>query len=87
MFSLLQLFLPQRYLCISTVGVERVVGGKTFFWSGRYHDDMNTRTTVDTQLNVLENFSPKVPEEFQDSQVVVIGNLHPAGCKLPITTT
>jgi len=69
-------------LGISTVGVERVVGGKTFFWSGRYHDDMNTRTTVDTQLNVLENFSPKVPEEFQDSQVVVIGNLHPAVQKM-----
>ncbi len=62
---------------IDLSGVEKVVGGKTFFWSGRYHDDMNTRTTLDTQLNVLENFSPVVPENYKDSKVVVIGNLHP----------
>lgn len=63
---------------IDLSGVETVQGGKTFFWSGRYHDDMNTRTTLDTQLNVLENFSPVVPENYTDSKVVVIGNLHPA---------
>ena len=71
-------------LGINADGVEKVKGGKTFFWSGRYHDDMNTRTTMDTQLNVLENFSPKVPEIFQDSEVVVIGNLHPAVQKMAL---
>ena len=71
-------------LGINADGVEKVKGGKTFFWSGRYHDDMNTRTTMDTQLNVLENFSPKVPEAFQDSEVVVIGNLHPAVQKMAL---
>lgn len=65
-------------LGISASGVEQVKGGKTFFWSGRYHGDMNTRTTMDTQLNVLENFSPKIPEEFRDCEVTIIGNLHPA---------
>lgn len=65
-------------LGISASGVEQIKGGKTFFWSGRYHDDMNTRTTMDTQLNVLENFSPKIPEEFRDCEVTIIGNLHPA---------
>ena len=65
-------------LGISASGVEQVKGGKTFFWSGRYHDDMNTRTTMDTQLNVLENFSPKIPEEFRDCEITIIGNLHPA---------
>ena len=64
-------------LGIDIEGVEKVKGGKTFFWSGRYHDDMNTRTTLETQLNVLEHFSPQVPEEFQSSEIVMIGNLHP----------
>lgn len=64
-------------LGIDTTGVEQVKGGKTFFWHGRYHDDMNTRTTLETQLNVLENFTPQVPDTFRDAAVVVIGNLHP----------
>ena len=63
---------------IDLSGVETVKGGKTFFWHGRYHDDMNTRTTLDTQLNVLADFTPVVPPEFRDSNVVMIGNLHPA---------
>ncbi len=71
-------------LGVDATGVEKVAGGKTFFWSGRYHDDMNTRTTLDTQLNVLENFSPKVPQGFKDSEVVVIGNLHPAVQKMAL---
>lgn len=62
---------------IDLTGVEKVVGGKTFFWSGRYHDDMNTRTTLETQLNVLENFTPVIPENYKESRVVVLGNLHP----------
>lgn len=71
-------------LGINADGVERVQGGKTFFWSGRYHDDMNTRTTLDTQLNVLEHFSPQIPAEFKDSEVVVIGNLHPGVQKMTL---
>ncbi|MGB1448973.1 MAG: PfkB family carbohydrate kinase [Flavobacteriaceae bacterium] len=71
-------------LGINADGVEQVKGGKTFFWSGRYHDDMNTRTTMDTQLNVLEHFTPQVPEAFRDSEVVVIGNLHPAVQKMAL---
>ena len=65
-------------LGIDLSGVETIKGGKTFFWHGRYHDDMNTRTTLDTQLNVLADFTPVVPPEFRDSNVVMIGNLHPA---------
>lgn len=71
-------------LGINADGVERVKGRKTFFWSGRYHDNMNTRTTMDTQLNVLESFSPQIPAEFKDSEVVVIGNLHPGVQKMAL---
>lgn len=58
-------------------GVEQLQGEKTFFWSGKYHNDLNTRTTLDTQLNVLTKFQPKVPENFKDSSVVLLGNLDP----------
>ncbi|GGE33823.1 PfkB family carbohydrate kinase [Psychroflexus planctonicus] len=63
---------------INLEGLEVVPGGKTFFWSGRYHNDMNSRDTLDTQLNVLADFQPKVPEKFQDAEIVMLGNLHPA---------
>lgn len=63
---------------VNVEGVEKVEGGKTFFWHGRYHDDMNTRTTIDTQLNVLSDFSPVVPQAFKKSGIVMVGNLHPA---------
>lgn len=66
-----------RKLDVDTSGVEQVSGGKSFFWSGRYHDNMNTRTTLDTQLNVLENFTPNVPDKYRNSEVMMIGNLHP----------
>jgi sugar/nucleoside kinase (ribokinase family) len=66
-----------RKLDVDTTGVEQVSGGKSFFWSGRYHDNMNTRTTLDTQLNVLENFTPNVPDNYRNSDVMMIGNLHP----------
>lgn len=59
-------------------GVERRKGEKSFFWSGRYHNDMNTRDTLDTQLNVLENFSPIVPEEDRGADFLMLGNLTPA---------
>ena len=62
---------------IDTEGVEIVKGGKTFFWSGKYHNDMNTRDTLVTELNTLANFEPKVPESFKDAPVVMLGNLHP----------
>lgn len=58
-------------------GLEIVEDGKTFFWSGKYHNDMNTRDTLVTDLNVLADFNPKVPEAFKDSEVVMLGNLHP----------
>ena len=51
---------------------------KTFFWSGRYHMDMNTRDTLDTQLNVLANFQPVVPDSYQGAEFLMLGNLAPA---------
>ena len=62
---------------IDISGVEIVSGGATFFWSGKYHDDMNIRTTLDTQLNVLENFKPKIPEHLKSPDFVMLGNLSP----------
>ena len=60
-----------------TQGVEVVAGGKTFFWSGRYHNDMNSRDTLVTELNVLETFDPKVPAAYQDCEFLMLGNLAP----------
>jgi len=74
---------PQEYIDllrnknIDVSGLEVVPGGKTFFWSGRYHNDLNSRDTLDTQLNVLADFNPVVPENFKDADVVMLGNLHP----------
>lgn len=74
---------PQSYLDmmnakgINTEGVEIIKEGKTFFWSGKYHNDMNSRDTLITELNVLEHFKPVVPESFKDAEVVMLGNLHP----------
>ena len=74
---------PQSYLDmmnskgINTDGVEIIKEGKTFFWSGKYHNDMNSRDTLVTELNVLENFEPVVPENFKDADIVMLGNLHP----------
>ena len=58
-------------------GIEVVEKGKTFFWSGKYHNDMNTRDTLITDLNVLADFNPQVPENYRDAEVVMLGNLHP----------
>ncbi len=74
---------PQSYLDmmnskgIDTSGIEIIKEGKTFFWSGKYHNDMNSRDTLVTELNVLENFQPVVPEKFKDAPIVMLGNLHP----------
>ena len=62
---------------IDVSGIEVVEDGKTFFWRGRYHNDMNSRDTLETQLNVLENFNPVVSEDYKDADVVMLGNLHP----------
>jgi sugar/nucleoside kinase (ribokinase family) len=59
-------------------GVEIVKEGKSFFWSGRYHTDMNSRDTLITDLNVLEQFNPQLPESYQDCQYLMLGNLAPA---------
>ena len=74
---------PQSYLDmmeskgINTDGIEIVKDGKTFFWSGKYHNDMNSRDTLVTELNVLEHFKPVVPEEFKNAEIIMLGNLHP----------
>lgn len=62
---------------INTEGIEVVKDGKTFFWSGRYHNDMNSRDTIVTELNVLADFTPIVPTAFKDAAIVMLGNLHP----------
>ncbi len=62
---------------IDTSAIEIVKGGKTFFWKGRYHNDLNSRDTLETQLNVLGDFNPVVPDKYKDSEIVVLGNLHP----------
>ncbi|MEL0651885.1 MULTISPECIES: PfkB family carbohydrate kinase [unclassified Algibacter] len=62
---------------IDISGIEIVKEGKTFFWSGKYHNDMNSRDTLITELNTLEDFNPVVPENYKDAEVVMLGNLHP----------
>jgi sugar/nucleoside kinase (ribokinase family) len=58
-------------------GVEKIPGEKSFFWSGRYHEDMNTRDTLVTDLNVLSRFNPQVPESYQGAEFLMLGNLMP----------
>jgi sugar/nucleoside kinase (ribokinase family) len=62
---------------ISTEGLQIKQGEKTFFWSGKYHEDMNSRDTLDTQLNVLSTFDPVIPESYQDCEFLMLGNLMP----------
>jgi sugar/nucleoside kinase (ribokinase family) len=62
---------------INIDGVEIVSGGKSFFWSGRYHHDMNSRDTLATELNVLTQFEPKVPSDYKEADVLLLGNLNP----------
>ena len=74
---------PQEYLDllsnknINIDGIEVVKEGKTFFWSGKYHNDMNSRDTLATELNVLADFNPSVPDSFKNAEFVMLGNLHP----------
>lgn len=58
-------------------GVEKVANKKSFFWKGLYHEDMNTRDTLVTDLNVLEDFDPKVPDSYQGAEFLMLGNLMP----------
>lgn len=62
---------------VNTEGLEIVKGGKTFFWSGRYHNDMNSRDSLETQLNVMGDFDPKIPEAYQDCKYLMLGNTSP----------
>jgi len=63
---------------VSLEGVEVVKDGKSFFWSGRYHLDMNTRDTLVTDLNVLADFNPIIPDSYQDSEFLMLGNVLPS---------
>ena len=75
---------PNQYLDmfknrgIDISSLEVVQNGKTFFWSGKYHNDMNTRDTLATELNVLADFNPVVPEKYKNSKVLMLGNLQPS---------
>lgn len=63
---------------VNLEGVQIKKDEKTFFWSGRYHMDMNSRDTIETQLNVLGDFQPVVPESYQDCEFLMLGNLAPS---------
>lgn len=63
---------------INTDMIEKVTGGKTFYWKGKYHENMINRDTITTELNVLEKFNPVLNPEFSSSEIVLLGNLHPA---------
>ncbi|HOB25261.1 MAG TPA: PfkB family carbohydrate kinase [Kaistella sp.] len=62
---------------VNIEGIEIIKDGKTFFWSGKYHNDLNSRDTLVTEVNVLENFDPKIPDSMQDAEILLLGNLHP----------
>ena len=69
---------------VDTKGLEIVQEGKTFFWSGKYHEDMNTRDTLITELNVMEHFDPIIPDSYQGTEFLMLGNTVPATQKLVI---
>ncbi|MEI6508045.1 MAG: PfkB family carbohydrate kinase [Bacteroidota bacterium] len=74
---------PQEFIAdlqskgVSTEGLQIKKGEKSFFWSGKYHTDMNTRDTLVTELNVLADFDPIIPESYQDCEYLMLGNLTP----------
>jgi sugar/nucleoside kinase (ribokinase family) len=72
--SFLQTFKERN---INTEGLQIKKGEKSFFWAGKYHNDMNTRDTLDTQLNVLADFNPVVPESQRSAEYLLLGNLMP----------
>ena len=63
---------------VDTKGLQIKEDEKTFFWSGKYHNNMNSRDTIETQLNVLETFDPIIPKEFSSSDFLMLGNLVPS---------
>ncbi len=63
---------------INVDGLQIIKDQKTFFWAGKYHNDMNSRDTITTELNVLENFNPIVPDQYQGCEFLMLGNLVPA---------
>lgn len=63
---------------VNLEGLQIKQGEKSFFWSGRYHNDMNSRDTLDTQLNVLGDFNPIVPDSYKNCEFLMLGNLMPA---------
>ena len=67
--------LVSKGIDISEVQIEK--DGKSFFWSGKYHDNMNKRDTLETQVNVLANFDPKIPKNYTNLDILVLGNLDP----------
>lgn len=75
--------LPKEYIKllseknINLDGLEIVKNGKTFYWKGKYHNDLNSRDTLVTELNTLADFNPVVPVAYKDADVVMLGNLHP----------
>ena len=75
---------PQEYLDLLTnrniniEGIEIFPNEKTFFWAGKYHNDLNSRDTMATELNVLEKFEPKIPEHCKNYDIRLLGNLHPS---------
>jgi len=75
--------MPQSYIDLLTnknvniEGLQIKEGEKSFFWAGKYHDDMNTRDTLVTELNVLADFDPIIPEAYQDCEFLMLGNLSP----------
>jgi len=69
---------------VALEGLQIKKGEKTFFWSGRYHNDMNSRDTLVTELNVLETFDPVIPESYQGADYLMLGNLAPAVQRLVI---
>jgi len=62
---------------VNIEGLQIKADGKTFFWAGKYHEDMNQRDTLVTDLNVLEDFDPQLPESYKSSKYVMLGNLTP----------
>lgn len=75
---------PQEYIQllekhnVNTKGLQIKKGEKSFFWAGKYHNDMNSRDTLVTELNVLGSFDPIIPEEYQDCKYLMLGNLAPS---------
>ncbi len=63
---------------IDISGIDRLENEKTFYWKGKYHNDLNKRDTLATEVNALAHFNPKVPQNFKNADFLMLGNLHPA---------